>query len=479
MTIDLTTASVRPAGTSGTAARTAAGFVVLTSDDGADLVPFIDAHQRQTDLIAKLAERIVETQPRVVSMFFTAGGQPYLLAWGSAVADVTSTNARFTVSPVPGQVLVHPISIDADGVLTMRDGDRGEVAPGAPINLTQGSIIADSVVVDLAGRIPEEWQVPDASTMPLLDRTPPDPAQVEASLVEASLAEDSPETLKYRHEELSLVVAAAQPPAAASFDGGQPAAEGIVFADDTPAGAVAAPPSPVASSPVAPVAPSPVTPKPANGASRTAIIPPPMPEDAPLPQVPPQFQPDTEPGPQAAPVAVQAPVLDTPPPPSSQPGPVMVLGVVCARGHHNHPQATFCSQCGVRIGEHQTTVLVNGPRPALGVLVVDDGTTVSIERDLIMGRDPASHPDVRSGLAGAMVMPDDSLALSRRHARIILDEWSVIVSDLGSSNGTWLNRGPNPQEWARVEAGTAVQLEPGDRLRLGSRLVQVELHHLR
>ena len=77
------------------------------------------------------------------------------------------------------------------------------------------------------------------------------------------------------------------------------------------------------------------------------------------------------------------------------------------------------------------------------------------------------------------MLVDDTLALSRQHARIVLDDWAVHVADLDSSNGTWLNRGPNPQEWMSVETGTTVPLEPGDRIKVGGRIIQVELHHIR
>ena len=42
---------------------------------------------------------------------------------------------------------------------------------------------------------------------------------------------------------------------------------------------------------------------------------------------------------------------------------VMVLGIACPQGHHNHPDALYCSQCGTKMGVHHTTVLLNGPRP--------------------------------------------------------------------------------------------------------------------
>lgn len=157
----------------------------------------------------------------------------------------------------------------------------------------------------------------------------------------------------------------------------------------------------------------------------------------------------------------------------------MVLGISCSQGHHNHPDAVYCSQCGTKMGVHHTTVLMNGPRPPLGVLVVDDGTTYSLSADVVIGREPTGHDDVIAGTAVPMVLTDDTLSLSRRHARIVLDDWSVLVQDLDSSNGTFLSRAGQTETWTQIEPGTQIALEPGDRLRIGGRIIQVELHHVR
>ena len=157
----------------------------------------------------------------------------------------------------------------------------------------------------------------------------------------------------------------------------------------------------------------------------------------------------------------------------------MVLGVNCSQGHHNHPDAIYCSQCGTKMGVHHTTVLTNGPRPPLGVLVVDDGSTYSLNKDLVIGREPTSHDDVIAGTASPMILTDDTLSLSRKHARVVLDDWSVAVQDLNSSNGTYVLRSGQTEVWAKLESGSTTSLEPGDRLRVGGRIIQVELDHVR
>src|SRR3954469_8140540 len=54
---------------------------------------------------------------------------------------------------------------------------------------------------------------------------------------------------------------------------------------------------------------------------------------------------------------------------------------------------------------------------------------------------------------------DMSLAVSRRHARIFYSGWKVCIEDLGSRNGTWLNR-------KRVERATVI--ERGDVTEFGA-----------
>ena len=54
---------------------------------------------------------------------------------------------------------------------------------------------------------------------------------------------------------------------------------------------------------------------------------------------------------------------------------------------------------------------------------------------------------------------DMSLAVSRRHARIFYSGWKVCIEDLGSRNGTWLNR-------KRVDRPTII--ERGDVIEFGA-----------
>lgn len=77
------------------------------------------------------------------------------------------------------------------------------------------------------------------------------------------------------------------------------------------------------------------------------------------------------------------------------------------------------------------------------------GVRVPLEGEVVLGRDPAC----------SVPLPGDDV--SRRHARIAPDGDGHVVSDLGSTNGTWVNG-------VRVEGR---RLSVGDRIRLGAYVV--------
>ena len=79
------------------------------------------------------------------------------------------------------------------------------------------------------------------------------------------------------------------------------------------------------------------------------------------------------------------------------------------------------------------------------------GHSVELDRDLIVGRTD-----------GDVIVAD--ARVSRRHAAVRIEGGRVIVEDLGSANGTWLNE-------ARLLGPRA--LSPGDRIRVGDTSLEV------
>jgi hypothetical protein len=137
-------------------------------------------------------------------------------------------------------------------------------------------------------------------------------------------------------------------------------------------------------------------------------------------------------------------------------GPV-VAALVCAAGHANPPSSAACHRCGASLP--QDTVLV--PRPVLGVLRTSLGDVITLDRGVVMGRNPVA--DVY-GAAGeerphVVKLPPAGGEISRTHLRITLDGWHVLLADLNSTNGTMVTLpGREPQQ---LPPGGQMPILPG------------------
>ncbi|HXF37855.1 MAG TPA: FHA domain-containing protein [Actinomycetota bacterium] len=141
--------------------------------------------------------------------------------------------------------------------------------------------------------------------------------------------------------------------------------------------------------------------------------------------------------------------------------------VYCTRcGHRNPDDARFCARCGASLEEETTVSLtpveveeevteelppIHGElEPGQALLVVkrgpNAGSTFLLERDVTTaGRGPEND-----------VFLDD-ITVSRRHAEIVRREDGFFIRDLGSLNGTYVNR-------ERVEE---TKLASGDEVQVG------------
>lgn len=175
------------------------------------------------------------------------------------------------------------------------------------------------------------------------------------------------------------------------------------------------------------------------------------------------------------------PLADEPASPvgaADEPGPsadeIRVQGILCSRDHFNDPKARFCAQCGISM-VHQTHNYVSGPRPALGVLVLDDGATFAVDHDYVIGREPEYSELVQSGEARPLVLEDSSLRLSREHARIRLRDWEVCVEDAHSANGTRI-KVPDSSEWITLKPDIPTPIAPGTWIGLSDRELLFQSH---
>jgi hypothetical protein len=148
--------------------------------------------------------------------------------------------------------------------------------------------------------------------------------------------------------------------------------------------------------------------------------------------------------------------------------PVVVDGALCARMHLNPPDATFCRECRISMGE-LTRNIRRLPRPPLGVLLVDDGRGYPLDRDYVIGREPLLDGDVAAGRATPLPVTDAEGSVSRLHLRVSLAGWRVEVRDLGSANGSVLHCAGGPRTLAPADVAV---LDPGARVGVGRRSVQ-------
>ena len=242
-----------------------------------------------------------------------------------------------------------------------------------------------------------------------------------------------------------------------------------------PAPATQAPAPPAVEVPAAQI-PAAEVPAPEIPAPEIPVVVPPVPAVV-APVAPPLATPDfqvesllDEPEPPRAPLPVDE-VEEPLPTGSAQ---AQVKGVFCKRGHFNDPMVQFCTVCGINMVQ-QTPALVDGPRPPLGVLVFDDGSVYQLEQDYVLGRQPESAPEVVSGAAQPLRLEDSGGTVSRAHALISLEGWTVRLSDHGSANGTYIAM-PNSPDWQPVPPNGRVVLAPGTTIKLGNRTLKYESH---
>jgi len=170
-----------------------------------------------------------------------------------------------------------------------------------------------------------------------------------------------------------------------------------------------------------------------------------------------------------------AKIRDLPPGTSSyvSAGPI-IQGVYCKNGHFDDPDALFCAICGISMNQ-QTLVPRPGERPPLGVLLLDDGAVFQLDSDYVVGREPGLDSSVAAGNARPLRVSDESGIVSRVHARIQLDGWRVLVTDLGSANGTRVLLPSQPADQP-LAPQVPVVLATGSQVDLGGRGFRYESH---
>ncbi|MCU1449770.1 MAG: domain containing protein [Acidimicrobiales bacterium] len=139
-------------------------------------------------------------------------------------------------------------------------------------------------------------------------------------------------------------------------------------------------------------------------------------------------------------------------------------------GHRNPSGANFCSSCGAALAPHgDDTTITFMPVEAAGE--ADEEVTFSIEElpesmgMLVVKRGPnaGSKFVLDNEVTRAGRHPDseiflDDVTVSRRHAEVVHGTEGYVLRDVGSLNGTYLNR-------ERIE--NEAPLGNGDELQIG------------
>jgi|SRR6266508_998056 len=117
------------------------------------------------------------------------------------------------------------------------------------------------------------------------------------------------------------------------------------------------------------------------------------------------------------------------------------------------------------VSEQQTSapLVSDGNRRAHATLVIERGTSAGkqfqlSEKDANIGRwdaDGGIFPDVD------LDTDDPEAKVSRKHARISLSDGQYLIEDLGSTNGTFVNRG------RRLAPGNRYPIKDGDEIIVG------------
>ncbi len=128
------------------------------------------------------------------------------------------------------------------------------------------------------------------------------------------------------------------------------------------------------------------------------------------------------------------------------------------------PQMKFCAECGTKLDQGQTTASYapafeeEVPPPTASI----DGAAALIELDQVEGTAGRRMHDIGEETVTVGRSPEsniflDDVTVSRKHAEIERGEQGYRIRDVGSLNGTYVNR-------VRVDA---VDLRNGDEIQIG------------
>ena len=141
------------------------------------------------------------------------------------------------------------------------------------------------------------------------------------------------------------------------------------------------------------------------------------------------------------------------------------------------PNTLFCEACGAPLHARQESSPLSeaaldqtsGPLRSLLLEITQSGRVIETRvtpEPIVVGR-----VDQHGGSAPALDLTEDGgldHGVSRRHARLLLKGVDLLIEDLHSANGTWVND-------VRLAANQPYPLKHGDLIRLGRLRMRINL----
>jgi serine/threonine-protein kinase len=127
--------------------------------------------------------------------------------------------------------------------------------------------------------------------------------------------------------------------------------------------------------------------------------------------------------------------------------------------------------------EVETRVSMQGlgkdPGVAHATLMIERGDITGTEFKLVNDESTIGRWDADNGIFPDVDLDahDSDAKVSRRHARIVRNNDSYFIEDLGSTNGTYVNRG------RRLLPGNPQALSDGDEVIVGKTFLRFQIKH--
>ena len=140
-----------------------------------------------------------------------------------------------------------------------------------------------------------------------------------------------------------------------------------------------------------------------------------------------------------------------------------------------HTQFFGVEAAAVRPEEHHENEAPSAPAHGVFELILPNGERQPIDRPVLIGRQPEVPRDTDLADFRLLKISDSHTGLSRRHVRVDPYKDGVMVTDLGSTNGTALISGASSQT---LEPDAPVRAQAGDELLLAGSLT-ISIAHAR